>query len=60
MTRKDYVRIAESLKIDRKFLASDSEKDGFDIAVNAVADALKADNVKFDRQRFMAAVGAEL
>ena len=54
MTRKDYVLIASALKANRdKWVVTPTWLD----AVYSVADALKADNARFDRARFLAACG---
>lgn len=49
MTRKDYVRLAEALRI------SESVEE----AASNIADVLKRDNPRFDRARFYAACGLE-
>lgn len=66
MTRKDYVLIATALRAGG-FAASmlpalntDYQKgstDGYRNAIYAVADALKLDNVRFDRAQFLTACG---
>lgn len=54
MTRKDYVLIAEKLKANRP---DQDDLAGYDDATVAVADALGADNFRFDRVRFLKAAG---
>lgn len=56
MTRKDYVLIADRLRSRRAHTAGYATA-GFDHAVEAVADALAADNPRFDRARFLIAAG---
>lgn len=55
MTRKHYVRLAEELHVEYKYLDS-MPREGFMIAVNTVCDALKRENPRFDRDRFLAVV----
>jgi hypothetical protein len=55
MTRKDYQLIAEVFANFGKIIILE-ETIGADIARN-LADALKADNPRFDRARFLAACG---
>lgn len=60
MTRKDYERIAEALKVKRRQVFGDytlSERNAFDAACEAVAASCKAENPLFNRERFMAATG---
>lgn len=57
MTRRDYVRMAESIRIARQALETDAERKGFEVAVSALSDALKADNGRFDREHFASAAG---
>jgi hypothetical protein len=59
MTRKDYVIIASHLAAARSRVAggfSMAEQSAFDYTVGAVIAALAADNPRFDRTRFLAAV----
>lgn len=58
MTRKDYIRIAESLDFAKGDLDNSSETNGYYVAVRAIADALKSDNSAFDESRFFAVVNA--
>ena len=54
MTRKDYKLIAAALK--RAGERCDADKDGdVWLAASEIADALKADNPRFDHDRFMTA-----
>jgi hypothetical protein len=55
MTRKDYQLIAEVFANFGKIIILE-ETIGADIARN-LADALQADNPRFDRARFLAACG---
>lgn len=57
MTRKDYVMIAE---VFAQFgnICNLEETIGADIARN-LADALQADNPRFDRHRFLVACGVK-
>ena len=57
MTRKDYVIIAHELGHARIKAGSQNELGGFWRAVDAVVEALKADNPRFDAKRFYEAVG---
>lgn len=50
MTKKDYILIAEALRRARTY--------GTD-AASEIADALKSDNARFDRNRFLAAATRE-
>jgi hypothetical protein len=59
MTRKDYVSIASHLAVSRLHrlgACSNEAQLAFGHAVRAVGDALAADNPRFDRTRFLAAV----
>lgn len=47
MTRKDYVKIAEALRLAI----------GLDDAIERIAVVMKEDNPRFDRDRFLRAVG---
>jgi len=55
MTRKDYQLIAEVFANFGKIIVLE-ETIGIDIALN-LADALQADNPRFDRARFLTACG---
>jgi hypothetical protein len=55
MTRKDYELIAAALREALAYAMEDSEKDGVAIAAERIATALKADNSRFDKDRFIAA-----
>ena len=57
MTRKDYVMIAE---VFAQFgnISTLEETIGADLARN-LADALQADNARFDRARFLTACGVK-
>ncbi len=60
MTRKDYIALAASLKSVARFARADSEVTPAEVAALAaevIADALAADNPRFDRSRFLAACG---
>jgi hypothetical protein len=60
MTRKDYVTIAEAIK-RASDEATDSQRDGVRIgafwAAHFIAHALRRDNPRFERARFMEAAG---
>lgn len=58
MTRKDYVLIAEALK-EALTNSSEDRAYGVESAAQFVADALQQENPKFDRGRFLAAVGVQ-
>lgn len=65
MTRKGYEQLADELAIERKdilrmmatneSLATD-RLFGFELCMNTVANALKRDNLHFDKMRFLTAV----
>lgn len=61
MTRKDYVLIAEAIKRahdgDVGNLPRDNVRTGAFEAAHAIACALRRDNPRFERARFMAACG---
>jgi hypothetical protein len=69
MTRRDYIRIAAALSAARPLGVTDSGTTAADSArqgakrgqwladCGALADALAADNPRFDRARFYAAAG---
>lgn len=63
MTRRDYIRIAAALReaAERTWSGAPDEDEqramlyGQRLAREAIADALAADNPRFDRERFIAA-----
>lgn len=65
MTRKDYKRLAEELKIELNHLdstlatndAESIQRGAFEIAVRCMCDAMKRENPRFDRDKFLLAVG---
>lgn len=58
MTRKDYIALADTiLAAKRATPDTDATILGIDIATRSIADALAADNPRFDRARFLAACG---
>ncbi len=57
MTRKDYVLLAEAIK---NCNVNDDEQFGVDACAECIADALAADNPRFDRARFLKAAGVTL
>ena len=62
MTRKDYVLISGALKDARNSLgrfASPQEINLFHQACFSIASALKEENERFDRERFMTACGLD-
>jgi hypothetical protein len=61
MTRKDYVAIATALVRARAACETQNQRRGVAHAVATIADALAADNARFDRSRFArAAEGAAI
>jgi hypothetical protein len=52
MTRKDYRQLAEDLRIEFKRLETEEERNAFCVAVGCMADALKRNNPRFDREKF--------
>lgn len=56
MTRKDYVAIAASLHANLNEYTSVVARQVVKHAAGAIADVLAADNVRFNRDRFMLAV----
>jgi hypothetical protein len=56
VTRQDYVRMAEKLSKGLGECASQQERYGYSLAVAALGDALKADNVRFSQDRFEDAI----
>ena len=74
MTRKDYILLAEALRVQRfrasdnshafrcssePAIAYDSQVVGIDNATCEIADALKRDNPRFNREHFLAVVRGE-
>ena len=71
MTKKDYIRIAAALRGDAAHLNppgipyermprwNQGCYDQWNTVVLAIADALAADNPKFDRARFLSACGVQ-
>ena len=60
MTRKDYIKIAEALaSANRAFEPNGSCQTAVAVATDRLADMLEADNPRFDRAAFYAAVGIE-
>lgn len=67
MTRKDYVRIAAALKAQRDNIEDTAYRrsedahewfvSGWEVTTRSIADALAADNPRFDRERFFRAAG---
>ena len=68
MTRNEFELLAVAFKSARACIKTDMDNttskelcsayDGFNIAINAVAEVCKANNSRFDKQRFMTAAGA--
>lgn len=56
MTRKDYVTIAEAIK-RASDEATDPQRDAIYWAAHHIAHALRRDNPRFERARFMEAAG---
>jgi hypothetical protein len=63
MTRKDYILLAEALhKAGQIHVADDyqhGKKTGVAVAAEFVADALQRDNLRFNREHFLAVVRGE-
>jgi hypothetical protein len=62
MTRRDYILLAEALRIPYNSLSKPSyerELSGVSIAALAIADALQRDNLRFNREHFLAVVRGE-
>jgi hypothetical protein len=59
MTRKDYIIIAEALRVSRKMVATDEMVRGIDDAVESLTINLKTDNPRFDKPHFVAVVRGE-
>lgn len=58
MTRKHYNALAADLAIDWRNMG-ETERDGFRRAVSTLMATLMADNPRFDRARFLAAIGID-
>ena len=58
MTRNDFELLAVALKSTEAAIHTPECLEGFNMAVNAVAEVCKANNARFDKKRFMAACGA--
>lgn len=66
MTKKDYIKLAEALKMARKLATKDLDLpgdewsrtlrllEGIDLAQDCIIAILEADNPRFDRNRFRA------
>lgn len=74
MTRKDYILLAEALRVqyhnakfatnadielDAPALLYQGRLDGIDFAAREIADALQRDNGRFNREHFLAVVRGE-
>ncbi len=65
MTRKDYILIAEGLRIAYLNAKNEMTKpelndlNGVCLAANCVANALQRDNARFNREHFLAVVRGE-
>jgi len=60
MTRKDYVMIAETLRMNRRdFIQGDDGLMLLDILAHQFANSLQDDNPRFDRARFLTACGVK-
>ncbi|HQR20098.1 MAG TPA: hypothetical protein PKV98_04485 [Burkholderiaceae bacterium] len=60
MSKKDYVAIAAALKDLRDGRDAGGDQQavyGIEIAAEAIADVCEANNLRFDRNRFLAACG---
>lgn len=60
MTRKDYVKLAEALRLSRPTLWNDIGRAAWRAARDSIADTLQDDNPRFDRERFYNATEAIL
>lgn len=56
MTRKDYRQLADDLRIEFKRINTLSGEEAFRVAVGCMADAMKRENPRFDREKFAEAV----
>ena len=52
MSRKHYVKVAAILAAERALATSEPERRTIDNRARSLADVFKADNGRFDRQRF--------
>ena len=64
MTKKDYIRLARFIgraeaEMNLHPAVPDTRAAGFVVATNAVINALVDDNEKFDRKKFLDAIGRE-
>jgi len=59
MTKKDYILIAEALRVSRKCVATDEMVRGIDDAVENICVNLKRDNTRFNPEHFRAVVRGE-
>ncbi len=59
MTRKDYILIAEALRVARNTSATDEMVRGVDGAVEFLAVNLKRDNPRFNKEHFVAVIRKE-
>jgi hypothetical protein len=62
MTRKDYILIAEALRIPTSSMSKpnyERELSGVRMAAIAIATALENDNPRFNREHFLAVVNGE-
>ena len=59
MTRKDYILLADALKAAAASL-DHPERTGAFLAAGQIAHALAQDNPRFDRARFLKAVGIDV
>ena len=57
MTKKDYIKLAAALAVNRPVNNQDNPITQFHKTVFAIADVLAADNDRFDRTRFLIAAG---
>lgn len=58
MTRKNYVKLAESIRLEYiNVLNSPDKRIGIEVAVACICDALYRHNSTFDSQRFKVACG---
>lgn len=57
MTKKDYIALAAALKAEVDGSDNDYRTAGIEAAAKAMASVLRADNPRFDRDKFLAACG---
>lgn len=55
MTRRDYIKLANDIRIEHNNASSKDVAKGIRLATLCVCDALQRNNPSFDRQRFLAA-----